>query len=178
MPKKQQAQQHDDDSDLPLHRKYRAELKRQRLRVVPASHRLVILKDVVELLQDKQVSWRDAVQQIYDKHNRQDPDSPISKSYINDVMRIMLEANVIEQDTSGDRFSASATIRLHLGGKRVFQEAVMYCDAAYLRQIQELDMPFDWEESALALYGTSSYQRYLKVLQQQYQAVVQEKSAN
>jgi hypothetical protein len=51
-----------------------------------------------------------------------------------------------------------------MSGSRMFQDAVMFFDVTYLKEIQSLDTPFDLEEAAVALYDSVGHTRYLKVI--------------
>jgi hypothetical protein len=46
----------------------------------------------------------------------------------------------------------------------MFQDAVMFFDLTYLKEIQSLGIAFDLEEAAVALYDSISHTRYLKVI--------------
>ena len=158
---------------LPLHKQYRALLKKQGLRVVPASARLLVLREIIELLTDsKPIQWRYITQQVYDR-TIDTPDQNISKSYVNDILHVLRFAKVINLQGSGERFSPIAKVTLDLQGPRRFQEAVMRSDAIYLQNITKSELPFDLEEVSMALYDANTHVRYLKVLQQQYGAKAQ-----
>ena len=53
---------------------------------------------------------------------------------------------------------------LELKGQKLVQDAIMRCDAAYVKGILELTDEFDEEEAAVALYYEPQFARYLKTL--------------
>ena len=81
---------------------------------------------------------------------------------INDVLLVARQGSVV--GTLKGKSLATAQIRLNLQGKNMFQEAVVRCDAAYLRGILELGEPFDIEEAAIALYDSPKYAAYLQMV--------------
>jgi hypothetical protein len=157
-----------------LHLHYRSELKKRGLRVVPSEPRLMILKDVINLLQQRpQVKWRQLVDQIGAHYQRAGNDT-ISKSHVNDVLRLARRAEVINAESSGNL--ANAPVSLRLESNRLFQDAVIACDVAYLNEIQALPVPFDIEEASIALYESAGHSRYLKVILQRFSKNGQAKS--
>jgi hypothetical protein len=111
------------------------------------------------------IGWKELIDNLLLHYQRQN-NTEISKSHVNDVMRLARRAHVIEVLESESL--ASAPVKLHLEGVRSFQDAVMLCDACYLGEIQSLADPFDLNEAAVALYDTNSYARYLKVILHRY----------
>jgi uncharacterized protein (TIGR00288 family) len=157
-----QAQEEEDA----LHMRYRTALKKRGLRVVPPTARLAVLRDLVTTLRARpDIGWKELIDALLLHYQRQN-NADISKSHINDVMRVARRAHVIEVLESESL--ASAPVKLHLAGVRSFQDAVMLCDACYLGEIQSLADPFDLNEAAVALYDTDSYARYLKVILNRY----------
>jgi hypothetical protein len=153
-------QQSTPQADLHLH--YRAYLKKQGLRVVPSEIRLQLLKDIIALLQEKeQVEWQEIVTRLATYYQAR-TGSGISKSFINDVLRVAQRADVIS--IPNNMPWTSAPVRLRLSGDRVFQNAVMRCDAAYLDCLQSSPVPFDLQTAALALYDAPTQVRYLQVV--------------
>lgn len=153
---------------MELHKEYQRVLKQHGIRVVPAKQRLLILKEIITALQvESPQMWRQIVETVYDKYAEQ-TDLSISKSLINDVLRVAERAEVITVDSGSRAFSTTATVSLTIAGNKPFQDAVMRCDAAYLRAVQQLATPFDLEEAAIALYDTSGYARYLKIVLNHY----------
>lgn len=149
-----------------LHMRYRTALKKRGLRVVPPTARLAVLRDLVTTLRNRpDMAWKELIDSLLANYQQKE-NSDISKSHINDVMRVARRANVIEVMESDSL--ASAPVKLHLEGVRSFQDAVMMCDACYLGEIQLLADPFDLNEAAVALYDTDSYARYLKVILHRY----------
>ncbi len=149
-----------DDSDKPLHLRYRVALKRQRLRVIPAAKRFIILKDLINLLQEKQdLLWRDALTTLAANLSSRS-NSEISKNMINSVMLVARQGNVIR--TKKGRSLSTAPVFLVTAGEKIFQQAVIRCDSAYLEAILNLSETFDLSEAALALYDNAGYAPYLK----------------
>ena len=147
-------------SDKPLHLRYRSALKKQRLRIIPATQRFVILKDLLELFQDKpDMLWRDARAELWSAI-RENNGSGISKNMINAVMLVARQGKVIR--TRKGRSLSTAPVYLATSGEKVFQQAVIRSDSAYLEAILNLPEPFDLAEAAIALYGNESYAPYLR----------------
>lgn len=144
-----------------LHKKYRSGLKRQRFRIVPSNIRFVILKDVIRLLREhKELRWRQLIDMLateYKKNGRN-----ISKNMINDLLLVARQAQVIH--TLKGKSLATAPVLLQLEGANIFQEAVVRCDATYLREILDLGEPFDIQEASLAIYDSPKYVDYLKMV--------------
>jgi hypothetical protein len=150
--------------ELYLH--YRSLLKKQGLRVVPSSARLQVLKDMISLLQSQlEMEWRFVVERLASHYVNSGQDS-ISKSYINDVLRVARRAEVI--GVSNDGSLAHAAVNLSVVGDRVFQEAVILCDVTYLLEINGIENPVDMKEASKALYEDEGHARYLKVILNRY----------
>jgi hypothetical protein len=151
-----------------LHLQYRSQLKKKGLRVVPSELRLLILKDVITLLGGTDdLPWRkmvDRLSEYYQRTGRVD----ISKSFVNDVLRVARRAAVIGIDDGSSL--AKAPVSLLLSGDRRFQEAVIKCDATYLREIRSLKSPFNLEQASIALYEDVGHLRYLQVLLNRFSA--------
>ncbi len=147
-------------SDKPLHLLYRSALKKQRLRIIPATQRFAILKDLIKLLQEKQdLLWRDALTALASGQSANNG-SVISKNMINSVMLVARQGNVIR--TRKGRSLSTAPVFLATTGERVFQQAVIRSDSAYLEAILNLPEPFDLTEAAVALYDNEGYAPYLR----------------
>lgn len=145
---------------------YRSLLKKQGLRVVPSSIRLLVLKDMIALLQHQpKVEWRQVVDHLADYYVNGGEDE-VSKSYINDVLRIARRAEVI--GVANDGSLSHAAVSLSVAGERVFQDAVIRCDVTYLREIESVQNPIDMKEAAKALYENEGHVRYLKVILSRY----------
>ena len=151
-----------------LYLQYRSSLKKKGLRVVEHPIRLMVLRDLIELLQkDGDSRWKQIVDNLSSRYEARE-DRNVSKSLIHDVIRLAKRAQVISQQ--GNQRSLAATpLQLELTGDKLFQEAVMRCDSAYLHVIEHLPEPFDLTQAALALYEDESYTRYLKVLRSRSQ---------
>ncbi len=142
-----------------LHELYRSGLKKQRFRIVPANARLIILKDLVETLdQQSDLHWRQAIDMLANEYQEKGKD--ISKNMINAVMLVARQGQIIR--TLKGKSLATAPVLLMLEGPARFQEAIVRCDATYLRQILELPEPFDIQEASLALYDSPNYVAYLE----------------
>lgn len=149
-----------------LYQQYRTELKKRGLRIVPAGHRFTILKDIVTLLQEpNKWRWGDLLQNLADKYQKQE-NNEISKNIVNGVMLLAKRARILAV-VRGKTLS-TAQVNLNLPDSKPFQEAVMRCDVAYLREIQSLEIEFEIEQAAKALYDSPNHARYLKVLLNRY----------
>jgi hypothetical protein len=126
----------------------------------------VILKDLIALLQRQSVvQWRLIVEKLaaYYLENGQED---ISKSYINDVLRVARRGSVIDVANGGSL--AQAAVKLSIGGDRLFQESVILCDVTYLKEISALSDPIDMNEAAKALYDDVGHARYLSLILNRY----------
>ncbi len=147
------------DEERPLHEVYRTALKKQRLRIVPASIRLIVLRDILQLLlQNPNTPWRELQDSLAYKYSNSGRD--ISKNQINAAMLAARQADVIQTQKADSL--AAAPVKLNISGPRIFQEALLLCDRAYLQAILNLPVRFDLEEAALALYAKSGYKKYLQ----------------
>ena len=145
-----------------LHVLYRSALKKRGLRIVPSDVRLMILRDIVTLLQHReQMEWRQIVNHLAGYYQRKDKQD-ISKSYVNDVLRVARRADVVGVQDGGGL--ATAAVMLRITGDRALQEAVIKCDLVYLKEIQSLEEPFDLDQASIALYEDIGHSRYLKVI--------------
>jgi hypothetical protein len=144
-----------------LHLAYRSGLKKQKLRVIPPSQRFTVLRDIIDKLQRKQeMRWRELIDMLYKEYGSRNTD--ISKNVINTVMLVARHAGVIH--TLKGTSLSTAPVLLQLKGDKVFQEAIIRCDVAYLREILKLPEAFDVEEAAIALYDSPAYAYYLKMI--------------
>jgi len=147
-------------SERPLNLRYRSALKKQRLRVIPATKRISVLRELINLLQDKQeMLWRDALKAVASFYGEKNG-SGISKNMINSVMLIARQGDVIR--TRKGKSLSTAPVYLSITGERIFQQAVIRCDSAYLEAILNLSEPFDLIEATLALYDNESFVPYLQ----------------
>jgi hypothetical protein len=146
---------------VPLHVRYRRELKKRRLRVVKREARFIILKDLVRHLSaSNQVHWRELIDTMAEEYK--DGEQKISKNAINAVLLVARRAQVIH--TLKDKSLSTAPVRLEVKGAKAYQESVMRCDAVYVKEILELAEDFDETEAAVALYYEPKYAHYLKTL--------------
>ncbi|MEZ4643108.1 MAG: NYN domain-containing protein [Chloroflexota bacterium] len=149
-------------SERPLHLRYRSGLKKNKLRIVPAKQRYIIIKDIITFLRRDEVQqWRpliDNLAQYYLQSNQEE----ISKNLINAVMLLARRAEVVQ--THKGKSLSTATVTLGVNGDKVYQEAILRCDQAYLQELMALAEPFDLEEAAIALYDTPKYTPYLKAI--------------
>ncbi len=158
-PQKQEVQR-------PLHERYRSQLKKARLRIIPAEQRFPILKDlVINLQKNDQLRWRELIDVLAEKYEKDGKD--ISKNTVNAILLVARRAQVIR--TLKSKSLSTAPLILEVKGEKAFQEAVMRCDAAYLQEMLALSEPFDLEEAAVALYYTPGHVRYLKVVMKTYE---------
>jgi uncharacterized LabA/DUF88 family protein len=148
------------ENERPLHLQYRTGLKKRKLRIVEPKARFTIIFDLLQQLRTKeQVEWRELIDQLYEKYESQ-PDKEISKNMINATMLLARQAEVIR--TLKGRSLSTAPVALILNGDNMFKDAVLYCDAIYLREILSLSEPFDLREASVALYESPGYVKYLK----------------
>jgi hypothetical protein len=138
-------------------------LKKKGLRVVPPEIRLSVLRNMIGLLQQgTEWRWKTLVDALIEQH-QDTGEQTLSKSLVHDVIRLAKRAGVIE--TSGNQRSLSSTVlALSLREGKVFQEAVMRCDAAYLHALADIATPLDFDQASHALYYDGEYSRYLKVV--------------
>lgn len=148
------------NTDKPLHLRYRSSLKKQRLRITPATQRFAVLKELISLLQEKQdLLWRDVLTELATRF-RGGNGVAISKNMINSVMLVARQGEVIR--TRKGRSLSTAPVFLAISGDKVFQQAVIRCDRAYLEAVLNLPEPFVLKEAALALYDNERYIPYLR----------------
>lgn len=153
--------QKEEKPPTPLHIKYRRGLKKQRLRVVRRETRFTIIKDMIRhLASSDQTRWRELIDTMHDEYSGKE--KKISKNAINAVLLLARRAQVIR--TLKAKSLSTAPVLLELKGKKVVQDAIMRCDAAYVKGILELTDEFDEEEAAVALYYEPQFARYLKTL--------------
>jgi uncharacterized LabA/DUF88 family protein len=146
---------------MELHKKYRSGLKKQKFRIVPASTRFVVLKDVLRILgEQKDLRWRQLIDMLNSMY--QENGQNISKNMINDVLLVARQGQVIH--TLKGKSLATAPVQLQMQSEKMYQEAVVRCDAAYLRGILDLGESFDIEEAAIAIYDSPKYVNYLKMV--------------
>lgn len=151
-------------TERPLYLRYRTALKQRRLRVVPAPKRLAVLRALINVLAEKHnLLWRDALAELAQTFQQAEgPD--ISKNKINAVMLLARQAEVIR--TRRGRSLSTAPVFLAINGDKIFQQAVLQCDRAYLDAISTLPEPFDLSQAALALYDSEDYLPYVQRLVQ------------
>ncbi|MCA9917760.1 MAG: NYN domain-containing protein [Anaerolineales bacterium] len=145
----------------PLHVRYRQELKKQRLRVIKKEVRFTILKDLVRHLSSaEQIRWRELIDTMADEYKASG--EKISKNAINSILLVARRAQVIH--TLKDKSLSTAPVHLEVQGAKAYQEAIMRCDAVYVKEILDFDEEFDESEAAVALYYEPKYGHYLKTL--------------
>lgn len=148
---------------VPLHILYRRALKKQRLRIVKREQRFTVLKDVVRYFVNangEQVRWRELIDSLAETYKTNG--QSVSKNGINAVLLLARRAQVIR--TLKGKSLATAPVLLEIEGSKVVQEAIMRCDAVYVKEILALKDEFDEQEAAVALYYEPKYGHYLKTL--------------
>lgn len=154
-----------EENEKPLYKIYRVQLKKRKLRIIQAETRLQIIKDVLKCLQqDTNIRWRnliDVLSQQYIDQNRE-----ISKNEINAILLIMRRAEVIR--TFKEKSLSTAPVAINIQSDKLFQEAVMRCDATYLEEIVGLQLKFDIAEATRALYYPSDRERYLTAVMKSF----------
>jgi hypothetical protein len=150
------------EQTLQLHERYRSELKKRRLRIIlPATLRLMVLRDIVVLLQaEKEVLWRRFIDTLADKYVAEEKE--VSKNIINAIMLLARRAGVVY--TLKSKSLSTAPVLLNIVGPRIYQEAIIRCDRTYVEEILLLSEPIDVTEIALALYDNPKYVSYLKII--------------
>ena len=144
---------------------YRTSLKKRKIRIVPAEIRFRVLKDMVQHLQERtDCYWRGLIDALADQYRQESRD--ISKNLINATLLVARRAQIIR--TLKGQSLATAPVELVLSGEKIFQEAVMRCDAVYLQEIIDLPESFDLHEAAQALYYPPKQARYLQVVMKRY----------
>ncbi|MAT98385.1 MAG: hypothetical protein CL608_14675 [Anaerolineaceae bacterium] len=145
----------------PLHVRYRRGLKKQRLRVIKRETRFTILKGMLRhMTSSDQIRWRELIDTLHEEYKSQE--KKISKNAINAVMLLARRAQVIH--TLKAKSLSTAPVLLELEGQKLVQDAIIRCDAAYVKGILELSEEFDEEEAAVALYYEPHFARYIKTL--------------
>ncbi|MFO7538637.1 MAG: NYN domain-containing protein [Chloroflexota bacterium] len=149
-----------DGEERALHQLYQTGLKKQKLRIVDAKARFTILFDMIQMLSvDRQYEWRQLLEALYDKYS-ETPTFDISKNMINATMLLARQAGVIR--TLKGRSLSTAPVVLEISTPQPFKDAILHCDAVYLREILALTEPFDIQEASLALYDSPKYVKYLQ----------------
>ena len=149
----------------PLHKRYRSHLKQQRLRIVPSQERILILRDMItHLQQDKVWRWRELINHLSEKYQTEKKD--ISKNALNAVFLVARHGEVVQ--TKKDRSLGSAPVSLNIEGDKVVQQAIVRCDAVYLREILNSTEPFEAEEAAIALYDDPARTPYIKAVMKKW----------
>lgn len=145
-----------------LHRRYRSALKRQKLRVIPPRTRLVLLKEMIDILQNEsEMEWRSLIDLLAALPADEDTEQ-MSRNIINAMIVLSRRAGVVR--TLKGKTLSTAPVLLALDGPKIFQESVIRCDMAYLEAIRSLSEPFDVTEVALAIYDQPGYAPYISQL--------------
>ena len=144
-----------------LHQRYRSELKKKRLRIVPAAERFTIIRDIIQLCQEQpSIRWKQMTEELASHYKAKEV--VMSKNLINDTLLITRKAQVLE--TQKSRSLSTATLTLNLPKEKPFKEAIIRCDAAYLREIISLSEPFEVKEATIALYGSPKKSSYIQMV--------------
>ena len=152
----------DQSAPTELYRRYRSTLKKQKLRVIPPRLRLVLLREMIEILQKNDgLEWRELIDRLADLHPGEE-DGEASRNMINALIVLARRAGVVR--TLKGKTLSTAPVLLALEGPKLFQESVIRCDMAYLEAIRALPEPFEIEEAARAIYDQASYAPYLRQL--------------
>ncbi len=155
----------DQENGRQLHQRYRSELKKKRLRIVPATQRLKILKDILKLCyKSPSVRWKEITEKLSIQYKNENVE--ISKNLINDTLLIARKSGVVV--TQKSKSLSSATLQVNLTKENPWKEAVILCDKAYLAEIIELPELFDIDEASLALYESTQKNQYLKAIIKKY----------
>jgi hypothetical protein len=149
-----------------LHQRYRSELKKRRLRVVPSTDRLKILNDIIRIYRtDADFIWKQLVETLFQHYSKNG--THLSKNLINDTMLVARRAEILQ--TQKGRSLASATLSLNLPDEKPLRQAIILCDVAYLKEIIDLAEPFEIDEASLALYESPQRAAYLQTIIRSYE---------
>lgn len=144
-----------------LHLRYRSGLKKKKLRIISAPTRFSILKNLIAVLRHRQeVRWRELVDTLAKQYAAKNIE--VSKNQINALMLVARRGQVLTIRKA--KSLSIAPVSLQLEEEKPFQEAVLRCDAVYMREILNLPELFDIEAAAVALYDTPKYAKYLSRL--------------
>jgi hypothetical protein len=106
------------------------------------------------------VRWRELIDTLHEEYKSKE--IKISKNAINAVLLVARRAQVVH--TLKAKSLSTAPVLLELKGQKIVQDAIMRCDAAYIKGILELSDEFDEAEAAVALYYDPDFARYIKTL--------------
>ncbi len=153
----------------PLYKTYRVQLKKRKLRIIPAESRLMIIRDVLKCLQQNpNIRWRELIDSLYQSYGEQHQE--ISKNEINAILLLMRRSEAII--TFKEKSLSTAPVAINIQSDKLFQEAVMRCDATYLQEISNLSQRFDLEEANHALYYPPDRVRYLTAVMKNFNVTV------
>lgn len=145
----------------PLFQRYRSELKKKRLRVVPSHERFKILRDMIRICRSTaEIRWKELVETLWDDYQTNGVNT--SKNLINDTMLVARRAEILQ--TQRGKSLATAVLSLNLPPEKPLKAAVVMCDIAYLREIVSLSEQFDAEAAAMALYDSDDKKRYIEYI--------------
>lgn len=161
----EQGKQTSQPQTRPLFQRYRSELKKKRLRVVPWTERLMILNDMIHACRAKpEIRWKELAETLSAHYQKRDV--AISKNLINDTMLVARRAEILQ--TQRGKSLATAVLFLDLPKEKPIKEAVIQCDLAYLREIVTLTEPFEAVEASRALYDSSDKEKYIQHIVDSY----------
>ena len=146
--------------------KYKSELKKRGLRVIPARMRLLVLKDLVGFLQRTSAPrWHEVVDFLSQHYTTSEHE--VSRSMINDILRLVRRAKIIEIDERPDQPLSMTQIKLKRDDSKAYLNAVVLSDKIYLAELKKIeDLRFDWHEAAIALYDSAERISYLQMIHQ------------
>lgn len=148
---------------------YRSALKKHGLRVVLPRSRTLVLRDAIHALaySSTVVTWNNLTQRLVDHY--QAHNNNMSRSVINDVLRVARRANVFDVPNVAGTSLAVSPVLLRVSGEKALQEAVMLCDYAYMKQLQSMSgLPFEFEQVSMALYESREHAPYLRQVLTRY----------
>lgn len=142
-----------------LYRRYRSELKKQKLRVIPPRLRLLFLREMIAALQaEPEIKWHELIDRM--TGSEQATAEGASRNMANAMLVLARRAGVTR--TLKGRSLSNAPVLLAIDGAKPFQEGVLRCDAVYLEAIRNMSESFDLKQAALALYDQASYEAYMR----------------
>ena len=148
---------------------YRSALKKRGLRVVLPRSRTLVLRDAIHALaySSTVVTWSSLTQRLVDHYRAHN--NNMSRSVINDVLRVARRAAVFEVPDVVGHSLASSPVLLQVSGEKALQEAVMLCDYAYMKELQSMQgVAFEFDQVSMALYESREHAPYLRQVLTRY----------
>jgi len=144
-----------------LHHRYRSELKKRGLRIVPFEQRLIILRDILRYFEKNPIPVMYHILHIALVKTYNQASIDISKSMITDVFRIARRSGILQME--GASRYADQLVSLNIQGDDLLRRAVILIDKTYVHEIESLGFSseLNMEEVSFALYQTKDRHDYL-----------------